>query len=178
MQDLKLIQEDEFDTKFLFLYELINTFTRKLNIKSRNFYSEINKNLKHSPILSGLSYNEQGILVFENIFDDYKMLKKSGRGVYQIAPYFSSLTRLLASVYKEAAGSLGEEETKKILKSSFIIVKKKYTEIPDLEGYLPREVVGLGTEKKAPVAYNFILMDNMIKYLVDTVTRKKHQLLK
>jgi len=174
MQNLKLTQkEDRYSIKLLFLHELINVFTRSLNIKNRSFYSKINKNLKHVPILSSLSYNEQGLLSFEAVFEDYKKSKESENALYQTIPYFSSLSRLLALIYSEASIILREEKSKNILKKSFKIAKKKYTEIPDLEGYIPRETRGLSSSSSSSSsAFSVTLMDNMIKYLVDEVIKK------
>ncbi len=169
MQKLKLIQ-DEYDTKFLSLYELINIFTEKLEIKNRAFYSKINKGLKFTKILRGLSYNEQGLLSFEVVFENYKKAKKTDRIIYQIAPYLSSLSRLLRLIYTQASNMLGEEKTKKILKNSFNLVKKKYKEIPDLEGYIPSGITRKPTLEAA--TYPTALTDNMIKYIIDTVIGK------
>jgi len=171
MQELKLIQKDRYDVELLFLHELINVFTRKSNIINRNFYSKINKSLKHVLVLSSLSYNEQGLLSFEVVFENYKKAKKSGHMIYQTTPYFSSLSRLLALIYTEASSILGEEKAKNILKASFNVVKKKYSEIPDLEGYIPKVVLGKAAAAAAAAAYSTILTDGIIKYYVGIIEK-------
>jgi len=171
MQKLLIKTKDAYTQKIFFLQDLINTFTKKLKIDNRLFYYKINNSLKYSGILSSVVYNGNGLLFFENTLKDYSMLKKSVKVVHQIAPYLSSLSRVLAFIYREASRIVGEEQAKKILKKSFDSVKKNYTEVPDLQGYVPQVVLGRVAKAKAK-AYPIILMDQMINYLVNDVIKK------
>lgn len=175
MQDSKLVIQDEYNRKLLSLCELINIFTRRLEIKNRIFYSKINKELKQSHLLRSLSYNENGLLSFEIIFESYKKAKETGNVIYQIAPYLSSLSRLLSLIYTQASNILGKEKTKKILKESLDLAKKKNREIPNLGGYTPKEIFGK-KEAKGTTTFSVSLADSMIKYLVENIIIKKSKI--
>ncbi|MFH1317030.1 MAG: hypothetical protein ABII01_05925 [Candidatus Woesearchaeota archaeon] len=164
---LKLSKPEEHDEKFLFLYELINVFIARLNIKNTLFYSKLNQDLKLNPAISKLSCTEHGLTSFEPVFEDYQTKRESGY-IYEIAPYFAALSRILSLIYKESVKKLGKEEADKILKKSFFIVKKKYSENPDLLGYIPPETMGLSSSSSA---FGTTVMGSMIDFLIDDVIK-------
>lgn len=180
MQNLELKQprsilesKNAYDIKFIFLYNLISILTIHLRIKKRGFYRKINKMLKQNKYLQLMSYNKEGLYNFMATFDKFKQARANTPFLYKISPYLSSLSRILAAVYKGSSIILGEKEAKKIFKESFDLVKKKYKEIPDLEGYAPREVLGKADEEEEKEVFSTALMDSMIKYVVEDIIKKR-----
>jgi len=164
-----LKEYDEYDIKLLFLYELINEFTKKVNIRNNFFYFKINEGLKNDDILKVLSYNRDGLLYFENILQQYNKHKQYEKSIYYIAPYFSSLSRILALIYEESSRILGERRAKVIFKNCFRNVKKKYPKAPELRGYVPVSAEG---SSFTLVTYGVALMDNLISYLITDIIKK------
>jgi len=107
MQKLKL-KTSSYETKLLFFRELINTFTQKLNIQKSGFYSKINSSFQQEPLLTPLSYKEDGLQGFDRVLENYKEATKRRESIYSIAPFLSSLARALKKIYTEAPRLLEE----------------------------------------------------------------------
>ena len=87
MQELKLVNPEEEDTKFLFLLELLNIFVIRLSIKRVFFYYSINKELSSTPLLNCLSVHRKGLNSIEPILERFRKTMAEGE-IYEVAPFF------------------------------------------------------------------------------------------
>ena len=125
-------ESSRFDSNILFLQELIDNFTRDLNIQREDFYSRVNSVLRNFSVLSGLRYNKFGLLGFPEVFKSYQKSKESVSVIYAASPYMNSLSSLLSAIFSETSNVLGLEKTKMVFKDSFEKTKKSYAEIPNV----------------------------------------------
>jgi len=154
---------EQYQKQFLALYELINIFTKQLKIDNFWFYYKIKQNLKFEDKLQALSYGKEGLRDIEKIMAHCHQICSQGKKE-EVFSHFSALSRILSSIYKEASSHLGKEKTNQILISLLKKTKTKQIKLPNLESYLPKEIVG-----KAEVKAFFpeALMEKITDYLLE-----------
>jgi hypothetical protein len=167
----ELERASKYENRLLFMRDLIEKFTKNLNIKDPKFYSRINDSIKYYHTLRSLSYDKNGLSNFSELVEDYRQLKKSVKVIYAASSYLSSLSNILSIIFDESVKMIGVEKSKSLLRAALNDVKKKYDEHPNLEGYVPiseqPEDIDMGIG-----SYPVILMDNMISYLVKEMVSK------
>jgi hypothetical protein len=184
MQQLvvKQKQQDERDDEFMFLVDLITTFTKNVRIDSSTFYKRVNLRLAQMSYLHGLKYTSQGISGFEEVFKEFKQQIKQQKStfisssLYHKIRYLDSLGRLLSIVYKQSCLMIGDEKTISFFKQSFSPISKKYNLVPDLQAYVPREALGKTAAAAAAAAaaggYGITITDNMLNFIADIYEKK------
>jgi len=171
MQELKLLNPEEEDTKFLFLLELLNIFIIRLSIKRLLFYYSINKELRSIQLLNCLSIHRKGLNSIEPIMERFRKIKAEGE-IYDVAPFFSHLSLVLAHVYGDACRIKRERVVKDILKDSFELVSRTHDQLPDLVGYLPRDAIGRSSSSEYSSAFSISLVNNILDYLVYIIRKR------
>jgi hypothetical protein len=164
----KLIQKNKYQDEFSFLYDLINDFTKKLDINNKLFYFMVQREIKGTQLLQGFVYSKEGLSSDKEMVKLYKKEKE----IYGVAPYLASFSRLLSYVYQKASSKVGEEKAEHLLEESFDNLKKKYSVEPNLEGYVPRKAIGKAAAAAAAAAFDVSLMDNMLNYLLNDIIKK------
>ncbi len=171
MQELKLVNPEEEDTKFLFLLELLNIFVIRLSIKRVFFYYSINKELSSTPLLNCLSVHRKGLNSIEPILERFRKTMAEGE-IYEVAPFFSHLSMVLAHVYRDACRIKGEHVVKGILRDSFGLVRRTHDQLPDLMGYLPQDAIGRSSSYEFSSAFSISLVNNILDYLVYIIRKR------
>jgi hypothetical protein len=167
----KQILKNKYQEEFNFLYELINDFTKRLNIESKLFYFVVQKEIRGTSLLQGLVYNQDGLSSSKELFKVYNKQKE----ISNVAPYLASFSRLLSYIYQKAVAKVGKDKAEQLLEDSFNHLKKKYSVEPNLEGYVPREAIGKAAAAAAAAAassFDISLMDNMLNYMLNDVIKK------
>jgi hypothetical protein len=179
----QLILKDEHDDEFMFLIDLITTFTKNLDIEVPKFYKRVSARLDQMSYLKGMEYNSQGVTSFEEVFAEFKKQKAAAAAaaaaavavvsptLYVTVRYLDSLSRILSLMYKESSKIIGEERAISILKDSFGTTTKKYNTIPDLVAYIPQEVIGVKVAAAA-AAFGTSVADNMLNFIADIYEKK------
>ncbi len=174
IQRLSIGKLREYEKQFFFLTELIDIFTRRLNIRNWFFYHKINKMIEKESTLNNFSYDKRGLFDkrgrtrYAGYYEDNDKLKYT----YELAPQFAALSRILAIIYQSSVRIVGKDKVQIIFSQCYKRLARKIPNPPDLLGYIPSETMGLSSSSSSS-AFSISLTDNMIKYLVDSVIGKK-----
>ncbi|MBI4894825.1 MAG: hypothetical protein HY833_03785 [Candidatus Aenigmarchaeota archaeon] len=168
-QNLGSVRDDEmYEGKIVFLWNLVKNFTIDLRISNRSFYSKISSILRESNELAGLKYGERGLEALPEFLRGYRSRKASAKTIYISAIYMSSLSRLLSKIFREAERVLGEERAREVFLKSFSALHADEKEIPDLTAYLPGGIIKEEDELSV-TTYPTMLMDSLITYIVNDI---------
>jgi hypothetical protein len=160
--------ENKYLDEFNFLYELVNTYTKKLGIDNKLFYFLVQRKVKGMQLLQGFVYHHDGLSSSKALFNAYRKETE----MHNIAPYLASFARLLAAIYKKACTKMGEEKASIVFHNAYDEVKKNYTTEPYLEGYIPSRALGSSSSSSSSSAFNINVMENLLNYLIQDVIEK------
>jgi hypothetical protein len=165
--------------KFRFLLLLIDGYTKKISITNRLFYLRINRHIRSDHLINFLHYSREGLkfrrnntpsrvgpdeLVREILAAEGKSPQLTKLSLYIAGPYLNSLSRLLGYIFEESSRVVGEQGFT-LLQISYHHCLKQCSDVPDLSGYLPVEIIGFSfTETSSPFGQR--IMEHIIDYLV------------